>query len=405
MSAEVLVVATMDTKADEATYIASRIRESGLTVRTVDVGTSSVSASAATVPATEIYGGELPSWGARAEAVAAMAEAFKTWLLKEVQHGKVQGVLGLGGSGGTALISEAMRALPIGLPKVLVSTMASGNTQPYVDCSDITMMYSVVDVAGINSVSERIFRNAAAALVGMASQAKAKVASRNTLGMTMFGVTTSCVTNLRKRLEAQGYDCLVFHATGTGGRAMEKLVESQFIEGVIDVTTTEIADEIAGGIMPCGPNRLNAILAAKIPYVLSLGAVDMVNFGAMDTVPPRYRHRQLYAHNEHITLMRTSLEENLKVANWLCKKLENAKSRFTVVIPEAGVSALDDSGKPFYAPEIDAALFSEIEQTLQDHPWGKVVRSPWHINDPGFSQLLEEEFLNLVSAAGQSKRG
>ena len=211
----------------------------------------------------------------------------------------------------------------------------------------------------------------------------------------MFGVTTPCVTALREELEDKDFDCLVFHATGTGGRAMEKLVSSGLIQGVIDATTTEVADEIAGGIMPAGPARFEQILAARVPYVLSLGAVDMVNFGAMDTVPDRYRDRQLYSHNAHITLMRTTLEENLAIAEWIAGKLATAETPVTIVMPEGGVSALDQPEGQFFAPEITAALLEKLELLLENQPLCKIVRSPHHINDKQFADTLLEEYLEL----------
>lgn len=396
MQSTVYVIATMDTKGQETEYVSRQIQEAGLQVQTVDVATLAPATVQPDISRNEVYGGQLPSWDTRAEALSAMGRALKNWLLQRHAEEQIAGVIGLGGSGGTALISEGLRALPIGIPKLMVSTVASGNTQPYVDCSDITMMYSVVDIAGINSVSERILSNAAAAISGMAAQPLKKSLARPTLGMTMFGVTTPCVTKLREDLEAQDFDCLVFHATGTGGRAMEKLVSSGLIQGVIDVTTTEVADEIAGGIMPAGPSRFEPILAAGIPYVLSLGAVDMVNFGSMDTVPEHYRKRQLYAHNDHITLMRTTLEENLCIARWIAGKLKQTDTPITLVLPEGGVSALDAPNAQFFAPDITRALFEELETLLADRPHCQIVRSSHHINDPEFAETLLREFLRLT---------
>jgi uncharacterized protein (UPF0261 family) len=308
-------------------------------------------------------------------------------------------VIGIGGSGGTALITPAMRALPIGLPKLMVSTMASGNTAPYVDCSDIAMLFSVVDVAGLNAISCRVLANAAHAMAGMVAHRPANLPSRPTLGMTMFGVTTPCVTEVRQRLESAGYDCLVFHATGTGGRAMEKLVQSDFIHGVLDLTTTEVADQVVGGCFPSGRARFDVIGEKKIPYVLSLGAVDMVNFGEKETVPAQFAHRKLHVHNAHVTLMRTTPEENRHIARWIAAKLSRFQSPFVVLIPELGVSAIDAPGQPFYDPEADAALFEELEAHLQPRPSQRVLRVPLHINDPKFAAIAVHEFQQLVAAA------
>ena len=273
-------------------------------------------------------------------------------------------MIGIGGSGGTALITPAMRALPIGLPKLMVSTVASGNTAPYVGCSDITLMYSVVDVAGLNSVSRRILSNAAGAMAGMVGQPAEVESGRPAVGLTMFGVTTPCVTAARQALEGRGYDCLVFHATGTGGRAMEKLVEAGLIGGVLDVTTTEVADLVVGGVFPCGTERFESILSAGIPYVLSLGALDMVNFGARETVPPTFQRRRLHVHNAQVTLMRTTPEENREFARWIAGKLNRSTAPVIVLIPEKGVSALDAPGQAFHDPEADEALFQELESKL-----------------------------------------
>ena len=258
----------------------------------------------------------------RGQMITAMGEALEVYLRREYDAGRVAGVMGIGGSGGTVLITNAMRALPIGLPKLMVSTVASGNVAPYVGSSDITMMYSVVDIAGLNAVSRRVLGNAAHAMAGMVQYPVPPANDKPTLGMTMFGVTTPCVTAVREVLEAQGFDCLVFHATGTGGRSMEKLVEAGLIRGVLDITTTEVADEVVGGILPAGPHRFEAILRAKVPFVLSLGALDMVNFGALATVPERFQDRRLHVHNAQVTLMRTTPEENRQFARWIASKLE-----------------------------------------------------------------------------------
>jgi uncharacterized protein (UPF0261 family) len=305
-------------------------------------------------------------------------------------------VIGIGGSGGTALITAAMRTLDIGVPKLMVSTVASGNTSPYVDCSDITMMYSVVDVAGLNAVSRRVLANAAHAMAGMVAHPVPPAETRTTVAATMFGVTTPCVDGVRKSLESDGYDCLVFHATGSGGRAMERLVESGFIQGVIDATTTEVADEVVGGAFPAGAERFDRLIEAKVPLVLSTGALDMVNFGALDTVPEPFRNRNLHVHNAQVTLMRTNQDENRQFARWMAAKLNRSTAPLVFLIPEGGVSMLDAPGQPFHDPEADEVLFSELERAIDQDPSRAVIRIPHHINDPEFSKALVQHFKQLA---------
>jgi uncharacterized protein (UPF0261 family) len=405
----VYAVATMDTKGAELRYAAERLAEAGVAARTVDVGVREAPAlppdvSREQVAACHPSGAEaVLGLSDRGEAVAAMGRALREWMLQEVAAGRIAGILGLGGSGGTALITEAMRALPIGLPKVMVSTVAGGSVSAYVGCSDVVMFPSIVDVAGLNAVSRSVLANAAYALAGMTlrqTSAEATTeASRPAVGMTMFGVTTPCVDAVRRALEADGYDCLVFHATGTGGRTMEKLVESGMIGGVLDVTTTEVADELVGGIFPCGPDRFDAIARAGIPYVLSLGALDMVNFGALDTVPAQFRDRRLHVHNSQITLMRTTAEENRQFARWIAEKIDRSISPVTILIPQGGVSALDAPGKPFHDPEADAALFDELERRIEPSDQRIVRRLPFHINDPEFAAALVIAYLALANHA------
>jgi uncharacterized protein (UPF0261 family) len=404
MEPSVYAVATMDTKGQELLFLAERLRAAGVPVVTVDVGTladpvDGADVDRATVSSYHPRGGaqESPSGRTdRGQAIGAMSRALECYLRGEFEAGRVAGIVGIGGSGGTALISPAMRALPIGLPKLMVSTVASGNTAPYVGCSDITLMYSVVDIAGLNSVSRRILANAAHAMAGMVRQPAQVEAERPTVGLTMFGVTTPCVTAVRQALEARGYDCLVFHATGAGGQAMEKLVEAGLIQGVLDITTTEVADHLTGGVFPCGSDRFEPILKARVPFVLSLGALDMVNFGAMETVPAAYRDRRLHVHNAQVTLMRTTAEENRSFARWVAAKLNRSTAPLMVLIPERGVSALDAPGQPFHDPEADAALFNELEASLEPTAQRRIVRLPYHINDAAFSQALVDAFLSLA---------
>jgi uncharacterized protein (UPF0261 family) len=394
-AAAVYAVGTMDTKGSELAFVADRLRRAGVRVLTVDVGTLDPPSVVPDVNRETILQGQPLATEDRGTAVTAMGEALRAYLLGEASAGKVAGVLGIGGSGGTALVTAAMRALPIGLPKLMVSTVACGNTAPYIDGCDILLMYSVVDIAGLNAVSEKILANAAHAMAGMVLHADTRPSAKPALGMTMFGVTTPCVTAVRQLLEAQGYDGLVFHATGAGGRAMERLVAAGLIVGVLDITTTEVADEVVGGVFPAGAERFDRLLASRVPLVLSLGAVDMVNFGPRDSVPERFRSRKLHSHNAQVTLMRTTPEENRQIARWITAKLNRSVAPLRLLIPERGLSALDAVGQPFYDPEADAALFDELQATLQQTAGRRLIRLPHHINDPAFAHAVVEHFAAL----------
>jgi len=394
MEPAVYAIATMDTKGRELEFLADRMREAGTAVRTVDVGTKGDPQAPADVVLRELGGVQETS--ERGEAISAASKALARFLIAEHAAGLVAGVVGIGGSGGTALITPAMRALPIGLPKLMVSTVASGDVSPYVGCSDVCMMYSVVDVAGLNVVSRTVLANAARAMAGMARGDRVAEPTRPALGLTMFGLTTPCVDAARRSLEILGYDPLAFHATGIGGRAMENLVWSGMIVGVLDVTTTEVADYFMGGIFPCGEDRFEAQIAAGIPCVLSLGALDMVNFGGIDTVPAKYRTRKLHRHNDQITLMRTTPEENRRMGRWIGEKLNRWRTPVSLLIPERGISGLDAPGGPFFDPEADAALFNAIEEVVEPSDGRTVRRLPLHINDPAFARTLVDEFLRLA---------
>ncbi|WP_417387068.1 Tm-1-like ATP-binding domain-containing protein [Gimesia sp.] len=400
MSKTIYALATMDTKADEICFVADAIRNAGLDVVLVDLSTRGHSdradISAETVAAAHPAGpAQVLKQTDRGQAVTAMAAALRLWLPDQVNTKEIAGVIAIGGSGGTAIVAPAMQALPVGLPKLIVSTVASGNTQPYVGHSDITMMYSVVDVAGLNSVSRRILSNAAHAIVGMASRMQDITEARPALGMTMFGVTTPCVDMVRGSLESQGFDPLVFHATGTGGQAMEKLVADDLIRGVLDITTTEVADEVVGGIMPAGPQRFDVILERGIPYVMSLGALDMVNFGARETVPAQFADRQFLVHNPQVTLMRTTAEENRQFARWIAGKVNRSTAPVEILIPEQGISMLDKQGEPFYDPTADQCLFETLEQEVIQTETRRVTRHDCHINDAEFTTALVEAFARV----------
>jgi uncharacterized protein (UPF0261 family) len=397
MLKSIYAMATMDTKGDELCFVADCIRKTGLDVVMVDLSTRGHSdladVSARTVANVHSRGSnQVFGQSDRGKAVTAMSEALRNWLAQEVESGKVSGVIALGGSGGTAIVAPAMQDLAIGFPKLLVSTMASGNTQPYVGLSDITMMYSVVDVAGLNSVSRSVLLNAAHAVSGMVLHAAAIPADRPTVAMTMFGVTTPCVEMVRKALETRGKDPLVFHATGTGGKAMEKLVSDGLISAVLDITTTEVADEVVGGVLPGGPHRLDAMIQREIPYVLSVGALDMVNFGARHTIPEKFTDRHFIEHNPHVTLMRTTAAENREIALWIAAKVNSSIAPLEILIPEHGVSMLDAKGEAFYDPEANRVLFETLEQNVHQTETRRITRHNCHINDSEFAEALVAAF-------------
>ena len=409
----VYAIATMDTKGQELAFVAACLRAADVPVVTVDAGTKAAPTVEPDVSRHQVADCHPSPEGQvaalcqhdRGSAITAMSCALQCFISREFEVGRIAGVIGIGGSGGTALVTPALRSLPIGVPKLMVSTLASGNTAPFVGTSDITMMYPVVDIAGLNAVSRRVLGNAAHAMAGMVQHEIARVDDKPTLGMTMFGVTTPCVTMAREALESLGFDCLVFHATGIGGQAMEKLVDAGLIEGVLDVTTTEVADRLVGGILPCRPDRFDAILRAKVPFVLSLGALDMVNFGEPASVPERFGGRRLHRHNPQVTLMRTTAGENRAIARWMAAKLNRAVAPFSILIPENGISALDAPGEPFHDPEADAALFDELESAIEWTMDRRYVRLPLHINDPAFSHALVESFMSLHLASGRAIRG
>lgn len=394
------VCGTFDTKGAELRYLADLLRTAGQRVRLVDLGTQGdggdVDVPASVVAASHPAGvGAVLGRDDRGAAVGAMAVAFERWLVGQVDVG---GIIGAGGSGNTALVAPAMRALPVGLPKVLVSTVASGNVAPYVGPADITMVHSVTDVQGLNRISRRVLGNAAHALAGMMRHQIPAPATgdKPAVALTMFGVTTPCVQAVTRALEPD-FDCLVFHATGTGGRAMEKLVDSRLVQGVIDVTTTEVADLLCGGVLACSADRFGAISRTGVPYVGSVGALDMVNFGAIESVPERYQGRNFYVHNPQVTLMRTTVEENAAIGNWIGTRLDACTGPLRFLLPEGGVSLIDAPGKPFYDLKADAALFAAIEASLRPRPNRRLERLPFAINDPEFAAALVQAFKEVAA--------
>jgi uncharacterized protein (UPF0261 family) len=394
--ASVVLLGTLDTKGAEYEFLRDRVRDFGCDVILVDAGVMSVSALA-DVSADEVAAaaGEdrvaLAAAHDRGPAVAAMTRGAIEVVKRLHAEGRLNGILGAGGSGGTSIVTAAMQALPVGVPKLVVSTVASGDTRPYVGTSDVAMMYSVVDIAGINGLSEKILTNAAAAIAGMA-RADATFVSRiepkPLIGATMFGVTTPCVTLARELLEAKGYEVLVFHATGAGGQSMEALMKAGFITGALDATTTELADELIGGVLSAGPDRLEMAGSLGIPQVVSLGALDMCNFGPRDTVPAQFNDRNLYVHNATVTLMRTTEDECAELGRIIARKLNAARGPLTLFIPLGGVSMIAVPGAPFYDAAADAALIRELKAGLR--PDVEVVEMATDINDPAFATAMAE---------------
>ena len=387
------IVGTFDTKGRELFYLRSCLDKLGVRTVTVDLATSGRPSPAMVHPrevARHHPKGERAVFtGERGSAVSEMALALEHFVVRRRDLG---GIISAGGSGGTALATQAMRRLPIGVPKVMVSTVASGDVRPYVGPSDICMMYSVTDIAGINRISEKVLSNAAHALAGMiayGSTSKTVSEGKPALGLTMFGLTTTCVQAVCKQLEER-YDCLVFHATGTGGQSMEKLADSGLLAGVLDITTTEIADEIVGGVLSAGPGRLDAFM--KMPYVGSCGALDMVNFWAIETVPSRFKERNLHKHNPNVTLMRTTAEESAKIGRFIAAKLNRMSGPVRFLIPEGGLSGLDTPGGPFWDPAANQVLFKEIVEGFKATGDKKLIRLPHHINDPAFADALVASF-------------
>ncbi len=390
----VYVVGTIDTKGPELRYAAEMVSMAGAEPVLVDVGTlgdsEGVDVTAAEVAAFHPDGASaVLGLSDRGQAVSAMAQALSRYLSSRSDVGAV---LGLGGTGNTALVTEAMRALPIGTPKLMVSTVASGNTAPYVGPNDLAMMYSVVDIAGLNAISRRVIGNASHAVAAMAlNEVPSSPSDKPGVGMTMFGVTTACVLMVKEAME-KTHEVYVFHATGVGGQSMEKLADSGLVEGVIDVTTTEVPDLLVGGVFPAKEDRFGAIIRTRLPYVGSVGAVDMVNFGAKETVPPQFKGRQLHVHNSQVTLMRTTSEENRRIGTFILSRLNLMEGPVRFLLPLRGVSAIDAPGQPFYDPEADATLFDTIRSGWESAPNRQLIELDMHINDPAFANALADNY-------------
>ncbi|WP_130865254.1 Tm-1-like ATP-binding domain-containing protein [Acidipropionibacterium timonense] len=407
--ATVLVLGTLDTKGAEFTWMRERLAEHGVDALLMDVGTFSHS-DLADVTSDEVIeaAGENPQevreGGDRGRAMAVMARGAGRLARRLVDEGRVHGLLGAGGSGGSSVVGGVMQALPIGVPKLLVSTMASGNVQPYIGDVDAAIMYSVVDVAGVNDVSAQIFDNACAGIAGMARAYEGRrdhpvdAPSRPVIAMTMFGLTTPAADEARQRLTDLGYEVLVFHATGAGGRAMEKLVESGMVAGVLDLTTTELADDLVGGVLSAGPHRLEKAGSCAVPQVVSVGALDMVNFGPRETVPERFDGRTFVVHNPTVTLMRTTPDEMAELGRRIAVKLAAASGPTSVHLPLRGVSGIDVDGGPFRDAQADAKLFDAIRDGLAGTDV-RVEEADLAINDPGFGRAMADDLHGLVTAA------
>jgi uncharacterized protein (UPF0261 family) len=396
----VVLVGTLDTKGAEYAFFAERIREHGVDVLLVDtgiLGEPTVEASVSSQEVASAAGADLAalrSAGDRGAAVEAMARGATEVVSLLHASGRLDGIAALGGSSGSAIATEAMRALPVGLPKLMVSTVASGDTRPYVGAVDVTMTYSVVDIAGINRISARILSNAAGAIAGMVNAAQYLLpGERPLVGASMFGVTTPCVTRARERLEELGYEVLVFHATGMGGQSMEALARAGFLAAVLDVTTTELADELVGGVLSAGPDRLVAAGALGIPQVVSLGALDMVNFGPLDSVPERFRGRNLYVHNPTVTLMRTTPGECAELARQIALKLNAATGPTALFVPLRGVSMIAVEGQVFHDPAADEALFRALRESLE--PKVEVHWLDMDVNDERFALAIADRLDDL----------
>jgi uncharacterized protein (UPF0261 family) len=401
MSKTVLLIGTLDTKGREYAYVRDLIRARGLETFVLDAGVLGEPVFAPDSPAalTAEAGGsslaELRERRDRGHAIEIMGLGARALALKYLAEGKFDGVISMGGSGGTSIGSTAMQGLPVGMPKVIVSTMASGDVGPYVGVKDITMMYSVVDVSGLNRLSRRIFANAAGAIGGMVEQTMPKIDEKPLIGATMFGVATPCVDRVRARMEADGYEMLVFHAVGSGGRSFEALISDGVFDGVVDATTTEWCDELVGGVLSAGPERLDAAGKKGIPQVVSLGALDMVNFGPRETLPAKFEKRNIYVHNPQVTLVRTTPEECAKLGEIIAEKLNKTTGPTALFMPLKGVSAIDVEGMPFHDPVADAALFGAIREHL-DRSKVELVEMDVAINDPAFADAMVDRLQKML---------
>jgi uncharacterized protein (UPF0261 family) len=388
--ATIAVVGTLDTKGEEHAFLAEQIRARGHRVTMIDVGTLGEPTVAVDITRSEVAAGagvDLAALAARrdrGESVSAMSHALPVLLARLVAEKRVEGVISLGGGGGTAIATAGMRALPVGFPKVMVSTLASGQTAPYVGVKDLVMVPSIVDIAGLNRVSRLILTRAAGAICGMVEVAAPAAGDKPVIVASQFGNTTACIDHARGLLGQAGYEVLVFHATGMGGRTMESLVESGMVTGVLDVTTTEWADELVGGILSAGPTRLEAAARNGVPAIVAPGCLDMVNFGPMERVPAHFQGRRFYKHNPQVTLMRTTAEECAALGRVLAEKVSLSTGPVTVLIPRRAISVISAAGQPFHDPVADQALFDSLKGALR--PSIPILELDCAINDPVFAE-------------------
>lgn len=399
----VYLLATLDTKLAEADFLSHRLRELGVAVRVVDTSCHRIPTGAADIPSKAVFEaagvGTVPA--DRGQAVTQAAAGAARIVATAHAQGELAGVIGIGGSAGTTIGTAAMRSLPLGVPKLMVSTLASGQVRPYVGDKDIFMLNSVVDMAGVNRISRLVLSNAASAMAGMVAQPPAPAAGDKPLiAATMFGVTTPCVQHAKEVLEQAGYEVLTFHATGSGGQAMESLIREGLIAGVLDITTTELADELVGGVLSAGPTRLTAASERGIPQVVSVGALDMVNFGPRETMPPQFANRKFHVHNATVTLMRTTPEENARLGTEITRKLRAAQGPSVIMLPLEGVSALDRAGQAFDDPAARQALFDAIRN---DGDKLELQELPYHINDPQFAAAAAHQLLQLLTTQANKR--
>ncbi len=398
----VFLIATLDTKGAEAAFVRERLIAQGAKVKVVDAGCQGAPSIQLDIAREEVFVAagsgleEARKKADRGEAVATAARGAAAIVKAAHEKGELAGVIAIGGSAGTTIGTTAMRALPLGVPKMMVSTLASGQVRPYVGDKDILMLNSVVDIAGLNRISRPILANAAAAMAGMVSKPSlASGADKPLVAATMFGVTTPCVNRAREVLENAGYEVLVFHATGSGGRAMESLIDDGVIAGVLDITTTELADELVGGVLTAGPDRLNAAARRGVPQLVSVGAIDMVNFGPRDTVPPKFEGRKFHIHNPTITLMRTTPDENTKLGEEIGRKVAASTGPTKILLPSQGVSAIDRAGQPFDDPDARMRLFAAVKANC-----GRALCQELnlHINDPAFADAAANALMRMIAA-------
>lgn len=407
MKKNILLIGSFDTKGEEFAYVRNLIEKRDVSTFLLDTGILDDPMLTPDIPAGQVAragGSNLSQLRKEADlgkAVDVMIEGVQKLVPGLYKDGKFDGVLSLGGGAGTNIATAAMRTLPAGVPKLMVSTLASSDVRSFVGVKDITMMHSVVDIAGLNSLSRRILGNAAGAICGMVEQQIPAVVEKPVIATTMFGVTTPCVTAVRRKLEEAGFEVLVFHATGSGGRAMESLIHDGYVDGVADLTTTEWCDEVVGGVLSAGPDRLEAAADSGIPQVVSCGALDMVNFHAMDTVPEKFKKRNLYKHNPTVTLMRTSPGECAKIGERIAEKLNNAKGPVVLMLPLQGVSSLDQKGKPFFDPEANKSLFDSLRKYINSSV--RLVELDMHINDKVFAEKAGEVLTEMLKNKSSQK--